>query len=157
MSRPFINVTDDAGNKHRIMVSKIVRWGVPQSKDRSESAKSYLRLVGDNPDVVRLSNESPAEIDALIEAALADQQPTDREPQAASPRTDETQDPVARLEAWRGYGLGRHCLISHPSDSNPKYDVVLYLKTGKTIDSHSTDLNEAVTFALAVAKEAGHG
>lgn len=104
MSRPFINVTDDAGNKHRVMVSEIVRWGVPQSKDRSESAKSYLRLVGDNPNVVRLLNESPDEIDALILEACkpdVDHQPATHEPQAAFPRTDETQDPVARLEAWR--------------------------------------------------------
>lgn len=154
MSRPFINVTDDAGNKHRVMVSKIVRWGVPQSKYRSESAKSYLRLVGDNPDVVRLSNESPDEIDALIEAALADQQPADREPQAALPRTDEPQDTIARLEAIRAKNPLFWWAIACPQPDNMQFRVFIG-RLGITERTFYGDtIEEAVEAAI---KEIGNG
>lgn len=150
MSRPFINVTDDAGNKHRVMVSKIVRWGVPQSKDRSESAKSYLRLVGDNPDVVRLSNESPAEIDALILEACGDRQPAPREPQ----------DPVARLEAWRKKNEqpadGRMWQLESLCPIEGKVTCTVWFARCARVKK-AKDVDTAVTLALAAAKEAGHG
>lgn len=149
--KPFITLK--SGTRLRLydirMYTESHRWEFGVQK---EPTGSFVELFS-RENRLHVS-DSPAEIDALIEAALADQQPAPREPQAALPRTDEPQDTIARLEAIRAKNPMFWWAIACPQPDNMQFRVFIGRLgiTERTL--YGDTIEEAVEAAI---KEIGNG